>query len=146
MKPPFEPLVSCCMFFLSMKVAFLVAVTLARRVGKLGATMEDPPFTTFHKDKVFLRLHPKFPPKVIAQFHLNYPILSPAFFPKPHALAEERHLHSLDVRRALTFYLPRTRRIRRSPRLAFLKLGSTVSPGHTDQLFLLPPSASGAQG
>lgn len=85
MNSPFKLLASP----LSMKVAFLVAITSARRVRELGAMMANP-FSTFHKDKVSLQLHPKFLLKVVSQFHLNQPIHLATFFPKPHASNEKR--------------------------------------------------------
>lgn len=55
-----------------MKVVFLVAVTLARRVSEYTAMMADPFYMVFHKDKISLRLNPKFLPKVVSsEFHLN---------------------------------------------------------------------------
>ncbi|EMP35681.1 hypothetical protein UY3_07127 [Chelonia mydas] len=52
--PPFELLVTCSLLHLSMKVAFLVAITSARRVGELQALVLEPPYTIFFRDKVFL--------------------------------------------------------------------------------------------
>lgn len=59
------------MALLSMKVAFLVAITSAQRVGELEVLMADPPYTIFHREKISLRLHPKFTPQVVSEFHLN---------------------------------------------------------------------------
>lgn len=55
MKQPFEPLVICFLLHLSMKAAFLVAITSAWRVGKIGALMAGPPFTVFSREKVSLQ-------------------------------------------------------------------------------------------
>lgn len=65
---PFEPLATCSLLHLSMKTAFLVAITSARQAGEIAALKVDPPYTLFFKDKVTLRLHPKFLPKVQSTF------------------------------------------------------------------------------
>lgn len=70
MNTPFKPLAFCSLSLLSMKVAFLVTITAARRAGKLRAMIANLPLTVFHKDKVSLHLHPKFLPKVVSCFHL----------------------------------------------------------------------------
>nr|XP_032642405.1 uncharacterized protein LOC116828359 [Chelonoidis abingdonii] len=117
MGPPFEPLATCSLLYLSWKTSFLVAITSARRVSELRALVVDPPYTIFHKDKVQLRPHPAFLPKVVSPFHLNQDIFLPVFFPKPHTCRRDQQLHTLDVRRALAFYISRTKAFRRSPQL-----------------------------
>lgn len=117
MGPPFEPLATCYLLYRSWKTAFLVAITSARRVSELHAFTADPPYTVFHKDKVQLRPHPAFLPKVVSAFHVNQDIFLPVFFPKPHSSRREQQLHTLDVRRALAFYIERTKPFRRSPQL-----------------------------
>ncbi|XP_077689409.1 uncharacterized protein LOC144274446 [Eretmochelys imbricata] len=117
MGPPFEPLASCSLLHLSWKVAFLVAITSARRVSRLRALTSEPLYTVFHKDMVQLRPHPKFLPKVVSQFHLGQDICLPVFFPKLHTDSSHRSLHTLDVRRALAFYLERTKPFRKSAQL-----------------------------
>lgn len=77
--------------------------------------MAEPPYTVFFKDKVQLRPHPKFLPKVV--LHCNQPIFLPVFYPKPYATREEKYLHSLDIQWALAFYMERTRPFHRSPQL-----------------------------
>lgn len=91
-----------------MKVAFLVAVTSARQVSEFRALSSNPTYTVFHKDKVQLRLHPAFLLKVISHFHLLQEVFLPVFCPKPHSSNRQRVLHTLDVRRALAFYIDRT--------------------------------------
>ncbi|KAM7182065.1 uncharacterized protein RBU57_000616 [Macrochelys suwanniensis] len=85
MGPPFEPLASCSLLYLSWKVAFLVAITSARQVSELRALMCNPPYTICHKDKVQLRPHPSFLPKVVSHFHVSQDIFLPVFFPKLYA-------------------------------------------------------------
>lgn len=97
-----------------MKVAFFITITSARRVGELGAQMAHPPYTTFYKDKMILRPHPKFIAKVASPFHLNQHIYLPVFFPKPHADHREASPHMLNVDRPLAFYLQRIKTFRKS--------------------------------
>lgn len=73
-------------------------------------------FTIFHKDKVVLRPDPLFMSKVVPSFHLSQPTVLPVLCPSP-SDSRERTLHSLDVRRALSFYLARTSAFRLDPHL-----------------------------
>lgn len=77
-----------------------------------------PLFTTFHENKVSLWLQHWIPPKVTYEFHLNQTIYLPVFFPKPHTFNWETVLHTVDVRRALSFYLGRTKPFHKSSRLS----------------------------
>ena len=69
---PFEPLESVSLQWMSLKVAFLLAITSAKRVGDLQAL-------PVHKSRcrlpdnmgVVLRQYPVFLPKVFTDFHLN---------------------------------------------------------------------------
>lgn len=79
MGPSFEPLASCSLLYLSWKVAFLVAIISARQVSELRALTCEPPCTVFHKDKVQLRPHPAFLPKVVSHFHVSQDIFLPVF-------------------------------------------------------------------
>ncbi|XP_074850272.1 uncharacterized protein LOC142013107 [Carettochelys insculpta] len=115
--PPFEPLATVSLRLLTMKTAFLLAITSAHRVSELAAVMATPPCTVFSKGVVTLRLHPAFVPKVSSEFHLNEPIVLPSFYPKPHRSSKEAHLHLLDVRRALAFYIDRTKSFLKTDRL-----------------------------
>nr|XP_025038502.1 uncharacterized protein LOC112545154 [Pelodiscus sinensis] len=116
-RPPFEPLATVLMPVLTMKVLFLLAITSARRVSELAALMSSPPYTVFTKDAVTLRSHPAFLPKVCTEFHINEPIVLPCFYPEPHTSRHHALLHTLDARRALVFYIDRTRDIRKTDRL-----------------------------
>lgn len=107
----FEPLAACSLLHLSMKVTFFVAITLARRVGELCALMSGTSYMIFFKDKFIQSLSQSgvvFPCQ---------PLYLPAFCPKPHSNREEEHFQTLDVRRALAFYLDRTRHFRKSSQL-----------------------------
>lgn len=48
-RPPFDHLATCITAHLSMKVTFLITITLPRTVSELGVLMEDSPYTSFHK-------------------------------------------------------------------------------------------------
>lgn len=77
------PLLPACQSILH---AFLITITSARMVGEWGTMMATPhSFTRFHKHKDFLRLHPRFLPKVVSCFYLNQSIHLHAFFLKLHA-------------------------------------------------------------
>ncbi|XP_054846822.1 uncharacterized protein LOC129337273 isoform X2 [Eublepharis macularius] len=113
---PFEPLSTCPLALLTQKVAFLVAVTSSRRVGELSALRCDPPFLQFFPGTVMLHTSMEFLPKVVSKFHLQQKVVLPSFFPTPSSPGE-RALHTLDVKRALLFYLHRTKCFRKSPAL-----------------------------
>ncbi|KAH1165031.1 hypothetical protein KIL84_022590 [Mauremys mutica] len=83
--PPFEPMATCSLLYLSWKTAFLIGITSARHISKIRALTSEPPYTVFHKDKVQLRPHSTFLPKVVSSFHVNQDIFLPVFFLKPHA-------------------------------------------------------------
>ena len=57
-----------------------------------------------------------FLPKVVSDIDINQPVVLPTLFLSPSMLLECK-LHSLNVKRALAFYLHRTKHIRRSPPL-----------------------------
>uniref|UniRef100_A0A803J2D4 Tyr recombinase domain-containing protein n=1 Tax=Xenopus tropicalis TaxID=8364 RepID=A0A803J2D4_XENTR len=116
---PFEPLATSDLKLLTWKVAFLVAISSARRISELGALSHKPPYCIFHEDKAVLRTLPTFIPKVNSAFHLNQEIVLPSLCPKP-ASPQERLLHNLDVVRALKFYIHRTANTRKSDSLFVL--------------------------
>lgn len=114
--PPFESMASCQVKILTIKTLFLIALVSARRVSELRALSVHKDLCIFQKDSVVLRLDPAFVPKVNSQFHRSQDIVLPSFCPDPKS-SKERVLHCLDVRRALSFYLDRTRDSRRSESL-----------------------------
>ncbi|XP_078240665.1 uncharacterized protein LOC144586384 [Pogona vitticeps] len=123
MKHPFEPMSSCDLKFLSLKTLFLVAITSARRASELAALRSDSPYLQFYKDKVVLFPDVSFLPKVVSEFHLNQPISLPTLFSDPSSDIE-RMLHSLDVKRALSYYVSRTKDFRASHKLFLCYYGS----------------------
>lgn len=82
-RPHFKSMATCSLIYLSMKMAFLVAITLARRKGEIAALMAHPSYTVFFPHKVTLSPHPKFILKVTSQFHMNQLIHLPIFCPNP---------------------------------------------------------------
>lgn len=103
--PPFEPLGS--LKFLSYKMAFLLAITLARRVSELSALSVRKDLCIFHTNTVVLRLDPSFAPKVNSWYHRAQELILPDFCPSPHH-HKEVLWHMLDVRRALRCYIRHT--------------------------------------
>uniref|UniRef100_A0A803JRM4 Core-binding (CB) domain-containing protein n=1 Tax=Xenopus tropicalis TaxID=8364 RepID=A0A803JRM4_XENTR len=115
-QPPFEPLSSCELKWLSFKVTFLIAITSAKRVSEMAALSSKEPWLTLHHDKAVLRTSPGFLPKVVTERHMNQDIILPSFCPKP-SNEKERLLHKLDVVRALRIYLKRSADYRQSESL-----------------------------
>ncbi|KAJ1093250.1 hypothetical protein NDU88_006355 [Pleurodeles waltl] len=109
---PFEPFHNCPLRLLTIKTAFLVAITSARRVSELQALSSKPPYLMIYPDKVVLRTRASFLPKVVTPFHLGQNITLPTFFAPPHPSKEEERPHRLDPKRALSFYLDRTKEFR----------------------------------
>lgn len=105
-KPPFEPIEDILVKFLTLKEAFLVAITTARRIGKLSALVINQPHTQILDDKIILR--PDFLPKVVSAFHRNQEIILPSFCGAA-SYSKEKNFHSLNVRRTLIRYLGQRR-------------------------------------
>lgn len=112
-KPPFEPIEDIPIKFLSLKTAFLVAITTARRIGEISALVISPPYTTILDDRIILRPDPAFVPKVVSAFHRDQEIILPSFC-EAASSPGERKFHSLDVRRAVIQYLQETASWRKS--------------------------------
>lgn len=103
-------------WLLTIKTILPVAITSPRRASELAALRVDPPYLQFHPNKVALSPDISFLPKVVTDFHLKQPIVLPTFFLSPSSPLEKT-LHSLDVRRALAYYVDRTKSFRTSQRL-----------------------------
>ncbi|XP_064422174.1 uncharacterized protein LOC135359979 [Latimeria chalumnae] len=111
MEPPFKPAESVDLKLLSWKTLLLVAITSARRISELQALVVQEPFTCFLRDKVVLRTHPRFLPKVVSDFHINQEIFLPVFFPGLHSCEGDERLHRLNVKHSPQIYLERTKDI-----------------------------------
>lgn len=116
-RPPFEALASCLVKELMFKMLFLIAITSAHRVSELRALSVNKEFCIFQQDKVVLRLDPTFVPKVNSHFHRSQDIVLPSFCRDPKN-SGKRESHCLDVRRALSFYIDRTKDIRKTDYLS----------------------------
>lgn len=128
---PFEPAATCELRLLAFKTLLLVAITSARRVGKLAALDSRLPYLSFLPYAVCLGTNRDFLPKVVSAFLLQADNVLSDFYPNP-SNDLERLWHSLDVTRALKFYLDRTRHPNRDPQLfvsyATRTLGKAISP------------------
>lgn len=60
MGPPFKPLHSCQLQYLSWTLAILIAITSLRRVSEIQALTLEEPFFQLHRDRVVFRTNPKF--------------------------------------------------------------------------------------
>ncbi|XP_069835654.1 uncharacterized protein [Dendropsophus ebraccatus] len=101
---PFEPLADCSIKFLSYKLAFLLAITSARRVSEIRAFSIQTPYMTIREDRVVLSPDPAFLPKVVTDFHRSQEVILPSFYNTP-TNDQELSLHSLDVRRVILHYI-----------------------------------------
>lgn len=117
-----------CLFHISMKNAFLVAIPLACNIVEIGALMADSPtpITVFFKNKVSVHPHPKLLAMVLSEFHLNQ-FICQCIFRKCINSLQETYFHTLDVRRVLTFCLDRLRQFQKSARL-FISFSNSWSP------------------
>lgn len=98
----FEPLYISSGFDVTMKVLFLVAITLACRRVEIHALLAKDPDTVIF-------------PKVMSQLHLDSEVTLPSFCLNP-GNEQERDWHSLDLVQALSHYLTCTRPWRKTNR------------------------------
>ena len=105
---PFEPLESAEAKNLTLKVAFLLAITSLRRVGDLQALAIMPTCLEFAPGGVKAILHPRpgYVPKVPSSVARS--VVLQAFHPPPHVTAEEGRLNLLCPVRALRVYLEKS--------------------------------------
>lgn len=106
-KPPYEPMRLADNKHLSWKVAFLLAITSARRASEIHALRVDPPYLAFSNTTVTLFTDIGFMPKVTSRFHAATPIELPALHDEV-----DGSLRLLCVRRALKYYVERARAYR----------------------------------
>ncbi|XP_039524680.1 uncharacterized protein LOC120477243 [Pimephales promelas] len=105
---PFEPLESAEAKNLTLKVAFLLAITSLRRVGDLQALSISNECLEFAPGNIKAILHPRpgYLPKVPS--NVARPTVLQAFHPPPHLTADEERLHRLCPVRALGIYIQRS--------------------------------------
>lgn len=80
---PFEPLRDTSPRYLFQNVAFLVAITLARRVSELASLSVHQDLCVFHLDRVVLRLDLSFILKLNSIFHHSQDLVLLNFCPDP---------------------------------------------------------------
>ncbi|XP_068103054.1 uncharacterized protein [Hyperolius riggenbachi] len=119
---PFEPISDISDKLLTLKTAFLLAITTARRIGELQALSINEPYCVISEDRITLRLDVSFLPKVSSKFHRSQEIFLPSFCNNP-SNQKENKLHSLDVRRCVIEYLQRSKSWRKSNALLVLFAG-----------------------
>src|SRR4029434_3636275 len=92
--PPFEPLETVDIKFVSLKTALLLALTSANRVGDMQALLVSPSCLQFSiaGDRVVLRPNAAYTPKVVATPFRNQGIELAVFSPPPFESAEEERL------------------------------------------------------
>ncbi|KAK0151644.1 hypothetical protein N1851_007054 [Merluccius polli] len=122
--PPFEPLTQVGLKWLSMKVAFLLAITSAKRVGELQALSLAETCLRWNPDGSGVVLWPNvaFLPKVLSRTHLNQPIRL-ARFDSP---SEEGRSELLCPVRALRAYIAAAAGIRQGCALSKQRLSHWV--------------------
>jgi len=121
-KPPFEPMESSSLQYLTWKTVFLVAVASAKRASELHALCHSSPYLQFQANEVTLFTNIKFIPKVNKQFHVMAPINLPALHND-----SDPSIHLLCVRRALKLYVDRVKHHRQADtKQLFLAYGRKV--------------------
>ncbi|XP_068101601.1 uncharacterized protein [Hyperolius riggenbachi] len=120
---PFEPLDSISLKWLTLKTAFLVAITSARRVGDIQALSIKDPYMTIFPDRIVFKTDPTYLPKVSSLFHRSQDVIIPSFCDPP-TNQKEAKFNKLDVRRILLSYLETTKSFRRSNHLFVAFAGS----------------------
>lgn len=108
MKTPFEPMATCSLLPLTLKVPFLLAIVSAWRVREMGTWMVDPSFTVFSRTQFHCDPILNFCIRCPLYFTSTKSIHLPVFVPKRNRTDQDATLHTLDLRRALAFYLDRT--------------------------------------
>ncbi|XP_053138354.1 uncharacterized protein LOC128339002 [Hemicordylus capensis] len=112
-EPPFEPIRTIPLRLLSQKLAFLVALTSARRISELRALSIHKARCVFSEDSVRLIPDSFILPKVVSHFHTSQDVFLPSFCPHPEH-PQEKLWHKLDVRRCLKRYIKRTAGFRKT--------------------------------
>ena len=104
-KPPFYPLKDASLKHLTLRTAFLLALTSARRASEVHALRHDT--LQWKQDCVYAFADEQFLPKVATDWHVNQQIAFPA-------MRGNAELRKLCVRTALSVYLKRTTMLRAS--------------------------------
>ena len=108
--PPFEPLETADMKWVSGKVVTLLLLTTAAQVSKVTALTTRVDFSV-NDEQVFIYPDPKFEPKTMDDVYGRAPMVIKGFYPMPKTREQKRLNLSCPVR-ALHIYLDRTRDVR----------------------------------
>ncbi|XP_066533946.1 uncharacterized protein [Hoplias malabaricus] len=117
--PPFEPLESVDIKFVSYKTALLLALASAKRVGDLHALSVHPSCTQFAPGDTKVTLCPNatYVPKVLPMSYSSLAFELNSFSPPPFTSEVQQRLHMLCPVRALRTYINRTQDFRRCDQL-----------------------------
>lgn len=116
MFPPFKPLASISLRFMTLKVVFLVVIISARCVSEVAALSVCQDLCIFHQNRVVLQMEPSFVPKVNSLFFRSGELVLLDFCLRPQHRLEVKW-HTFDVQRALCRYVKRTAPFRKSEAL-----------------------------
>ena len=113
--PPFEPLSTADMKWVSGKVVTLLLLTTAARVSEVKAITTRVDFSV-NDEQVIIYPDPKFRPKTMDEVYSRAPMAIKVFYPKPRT-REQKRLNLSCLVRAVCIYLDRTRAVRQSDQL-----------------------------
>ena len=118
-KGPYEPIERSSLKALSLKTAFLLALTSAKRISELCALSVNPSCLLIRGDRsgATLRPNPAFVPKNIRSSFRSRDIHLEAFHLPPHGDPSQAKLHLLCPVRALAYYVERTASVRSTQQL-----------------------------
>ena len=120
---PFEPLVSGRIKMMTYKVAFLLAITTAKRVGELKALSVDQRYLTIDQTGIRLRINPAFIPKVNNPQNREKEVFFTPFCPRNNT-ASNCTLYTLCIQRAVKKYVQATKAFRKSDQLLICFAGA----------------------
>lgn len=109
---PFEPIDFRNLQWLSWKVAFLLAITTAKRVGELQALSSSPRFCISSAEGIKLILNPAFVPKVNSDANRQKETFLVPFCPR--GSGSDSELHKICPCRAINCYRQATRHFRKT--------------------------------
>ena len=113
-KSQFEPLADVDIKWLSLNVAFLLAIKSAKRIGELHAFSVHADCFYVKPDGagIVLRPNPAFVPKILSAQNLNQVFALDPFHPPPFGSEEDETLNCLCPVRALLCHVNRTQSVR----------------------------------
>ena len=112
-RSPYEPMQSADLKWISMKTAFLMAITSAKRVSELHAFSISQDCVNWLPDGTAVQLRPNisFLPKVLPQSYVNVPVTFAEFRPTTEQTSVKTELCPV---RAIKIYIAATQGIRKS--------------------------------